>query len=171
MTFPVAMAAVATAACGSSGSTGACSPASSCPDASVEAAIAVEAPAEDAALDATSDAAAALDAASDHASGEAIVGVDASACAANLQTDPNNCGACQRGCLGGACVGGACQPVLLAQGQYPYWLAASMTLRVTPASHHGGDERPSMARKPCRVGASDSTCLGPLLAGIAADVG
>jgi sugar lactone lactonase YvrE len=37
-------------------------------------------------------------------------------CSANLGSDPNNCGACGHGCLGGNCVAGACQPILLAAG-------------------------------------------------------
>lgn len=37
--------------------------------------------------------------------------------AANLQTDPMNCGACGHDCLGGACDAGACQPVTIAAGQ------------------------------------------------------
>jgi hypothetical protein len=32
-------------------------------------------------------------------------------------SDPNNCGACGHGCLGGACSGQQCQPILLASGQ------------------------------------------------------
>ncbi len=35
-------------------------------------------------------------------------------CPADLLLDPNNCGACNHGCLGGACVAGLCQPVAVA---------------------------------------------------------
>ncbi len=35
----------------------------------------------------------------------------------DLQYDPNNCGTCGHGCLGGACSGGLCQPILLAPAQ------------------------------------------------------
>lgn len=39
---------------------------------------------------------------------------DAAACAADLSTDPKNCGRCAHDCLGGACSGGRCQPVAIA---------------------------------------------------------
>lgn len=39
-----------------------------------------------------------------------------SACAADLLSDPANCGACGHDCGGGACAEGACQPVNLYQG-------------------------------------------------------
>lgn len=35
----------------------------------------------------------------------------------DLSTDPNNCGACSRSCLGGACVAGNCQPFPLVTGR------------------------------------------------------
>jgi hypothetical protein len=35
-------------------------------------------------------------------------------CATNLGTNPDHCGACGHGCLGGACKEGRCQPVVLA---------------------------------------------------------
>jgi hypothetical protein len=36
---------------------------------------------------------------------------------ADLQTDPQNCGACAHDCFGGACDAGVCQPVVLTTGQ------------------------------------------------------
>lgn len=36
---------------------------------------------------------------------------------ADLDSDPNNCGSCGRGCLGGLCEAGTCTPVVLTTGQ------------------------------------------------------
>jgi hypothetical protein len=41
-------------------------------------------------------------------------------CDGSIASDPDNCGACGHGCLGGACVAGQCQPVLLATGPQPF---------------------------------------------------
>lgn len=42
-------------------------------------------------------------------------GDDESGCETPISADPDNCGACDRGCLGAACVAGRCQPVVLAE--------------------------------------------------------
>jgi hypothetical protein len=42
---------------------------------------------------------------------------DATPCGADLQNDPNHCGACDHGCLGGDCTAGKCQPAVVADGQ------------------------------------------------------
>lgn len=34
----------------------------------------------------------------------------------DVETDPDHCGACNHGCMGGTCIAGACQPFLLANG-------------------------------------------------------
>lgn len=39
------------------------------------------------------------------------------ACAADLASDPANCGACGHDCLGGACAAGACQPTVFVSGE------------------------------------------------------
>jgi len=45
-------------------------------------------------------------------------------CAADLQTDPSNCGRCGHGCCGGTCQDGVCQPVTIASGlNLPYGIA------------------------------------------------
>jgi hypothetical protein len=45
-------------------------------------------------------------------------------CAADLRSDPANCGACGHDCLGGACVGGACGPTEIGStGNYATRLA------------------------------------------------
>lgn len=56
-----------------------------------------------------SDAAVAPDAAMADAGGSSCA-----PCAANLMTDPMNCGACGHDCLGGQCAGGLCAPIALA---------------------------------------------------------
>jgi serine/threonine-protein kinase len=35
----------------------------------------------------------------------------------DTSADPDHCGACEHGCLGGACEAGACQPIVVASGQ------------------------------------------------------
>jgi hypothetical protein len=58
-------------------------------------------------------------AASSQASGggnDGGAGGEASCPGADLESDPQNCGACFHDCLGGSCQGGACQPVVLVGG-------------------------------------------------------
>jgi hypothetical protein len=43
-------------------------------------------------------------------------GGDGAPCTADPRTDPRNCGACNRDCLGGTCIDGGCQPFELARG-------------------------------------------------------
>ena len=45
----------------------------------------------------------------------------ATGCEANLGADPQSCGACGHGCLGGACIAGACEPVVLASNESPFF--------------------------------------------------
>jgi len=45
------------------------------------------------------------------------VAEDAPPCGADLQNDPNHCGECDHGCLGGDCTAGKCQRVVVADGQ------------------------------------------------------
>jgi len=49
--------------------------------------------------------------------------VAADSCEVDPAVDPNNCGACQHSCLGGACQNGRCQPVTLASQVQTYDLA------------------------------------------------
>ena len=42
-------------------------------------------------------------------------------CTADLQNDPDNCGACDHSCQGGTCVAAQCQPVELANAVAPVW--------------------------------------------------
>lgn len=68
---------------------------------------------------------------------------------ADVQSDPENCGACGHSCLGGECVAGACQPVAIACGQSPkalavdathvYWLNDYDIPGVLKAPKNGGD--------------------------------
>jgi hypothetical protein len=59
---------------------------------------------------------ASLDAAADVSDARAKDAHDAP-CAANLETDPMNCGACGHDCLGGGCNKGACMPITLSEGE------------------------------------------------------
>ncbi len=48
------------------------------------------------------------------------------ACAADLTTDPKNCGRCGHDCKGGKCAGGVCQPYVLVGGiASPYGIAVN----------------------------------------------
>ncbi len=86
-----------------------------------------DANAGDAGGDATLDAVVAVDASFD---AKKDASSDASPCdAANLATDPANCGRCGHDCVGGGCVTGACQAVPLAvSAGTPVALALSGTL-------------------------------------------
>lgn len=65
-------------------------------------------------------------------------------CSADLSSDPDNCGQCGHGCLGGACNDGVCQPVHLVRGEAgPRWVgvhagqvyfASSSNIKRMPAS-------------------------------------
>jgi len=61
-------------------------------------------------------------------------------CAADLATDPKNCGACGHDCLGGACFEGCCEPVTLVTQLYAperivvdakraYWTSSPATVK------------------------------------------
>lgn len=57
---------------------------------------------------------------------------------ADLQTDPNHCGRCGHGCLGGTCAAGACQAVKIAEGlSQPVALALDAT--TVFVTLYGGD--------------------------------
>jgi sugar lactone lactonase YvrE len=56
-----------------------------------------------------------VDAARERDVGQADAASDGG-CNADLAADPANCGACDHGCLGGACADGGCQPVVVASG-------------------------------------------------------
>jgi sugar lactone lactonase YvrE len=57
-----------------------------------------------------------------------IAPLEASACDADTNADPHNCGACGHDCCGGACTAGQCQPLVLASQQVkPAWVIADAT--------------------------------------------
>jgi hypothetical protein len=48
---------------------------------------------------------------------------DNGSCETELSVDADNCGACDRGCLGASCAAGQCQPIQLRAGQdFPHYL-------------------------------------------------
>ena len=68
---------------------------------------------------------------------------EASACQADLTSDPRHCGACNHDCLAGACSAGTCQPFVLASGlpqpstlkvleDVVYWVNGDGTVRSCP---------------------------------------
>ena len=80
--------------------------------------------------------------------------IDSGSCAANVQSDPINCGGCGHDCLGGACTSGSCQPVTLAlthgsvglaiDSAFVYWAdnEAGTINKVSNALTHPGTPTP-----------------------------
>jgi hypothetical protein len=60
--------------------------------------------------------------AKDSGAADSAASMDVGPCG-DLQTNPDNCGSCGHGCFGGGCEGGACQPLTLASGINPWFLA------------------------------------------------
>jgi hypothetical protein len=79
---------------------------------------------------------------------------DASACAADLTSDPDNCGSCNHSCLGGACVKSACAPFTLTSSTSGIQALACDAFGITFAGYDG-----SIRRK--LLGSSPSITLAP----------
>ena len=61
----------------------------------------------------------------------------AAGCAADLETDPAHCGACDHSCLGNACSGGVCDPIVLTTGQDRGYAIAVDGAAIYWTSEHG----------------------------------
>jgi hypothetical protein len=70
---------------------------------------------------------------------------DASACSADVEGDPDNCGSCGHYCLGGGCTSGACQPVTLALTHGSVGLAIDSTFIYWADSEAGAINKVSTA--------------------------
>lgn len=74
--------------------------------------------------------------------------VEPAAACGDLRIDPNNCGQCGHGCLGGRCVEGQCQPVAIAENvsawglgvddKHVYW-TEPFVARIVRANRDGSD--------------------------------
>jgi sugar lactone lactonase YvrE len=76
---------------------------------------------------------------------DGLAPTDSAACLADVNGDPNNCGACGHDCLGGACSAGACGPVTLAVTHGSVGLAIDSTFAYWADSEAGAINKVSLA--------------------------